>query len=239
MNEQMNSTVTEAISWRLASELCRRHPKTTRILITHPGGGQYNCLTIVNSQGGIGVIQLNRSGTIQVHQKFDTDRPSDWRATEWSEYLASDPLEFLKQLEISSGLNPPRDVPTSVPRTLTYRVLAALTATAIMTVRPLEVKSGFIDTSGDGDGPNGALEQFDAIPEKLLRLRPTDLNGEPGYRFWILTRAGVPILVIEEETATGWVQHRKTAIDLKKVFTRHHRNPQLVAFELLRRVDTL
>jgi hypothetical protein len=114
MNEQMNSTVTEAISWRLASELRRRHPKTTRILITHPGGGQYNCLTIVNSQGGIGVIQLNRSGTIQVHQKFDTDRPSDWRATEWSEYIASDPLEFLKQLEISSGLNPPRDVPTSV-----------------------------------------------------------------------------------------------------------------------------
>ena len=79
----------------------------------------------------------------------------------------------------------------------------------------------------------------DAIPGKLLRLHPTDLSGEPGYRFCILTRAGVPILVIEEETATGWVQHRKTAIDLKKVFTRHHRNPQLVAFELLRRVDTL
>lgn len=239
MNEPMNSTVTEAISWRLASELCRRHPKTTRILITHPGGGQYNCLTIINSQGGIGVIQLNRSGTIQVHQKFDTDRPSDWRVTEWSEYLASDPLEFLERLENSSGLNPPRDVPASIPRTLTYRVLAALTATAIMTVRPLEVKSGFIDTSDGGGGPNGALKLFDAIPEKLLRLRPTDLYGEPGYRFWILTRAGVPILVIEEETATGWVQHRKTAIDLKKVFTRHHRNPQLVAFELLRRVDTL
>ena len=104
MNEQMNSTVTEAISWRLASELCRRHPQTTRILITHPGGGQYNCLTIVNSQGGIGVIQLNRSGTIQVHQKFDTDRPSDWRATEWSEYIASDPLEFLKQLDAHSHI---------------------------------------------------------------------------------------------------------------------------------------
>jgi hypothetical protein len=108
-----------------------------------------------------------------------------------------------------------------------------------MTVRPLEVQSGFIDTSGYGGGPNGALELFDAIPEKLLQRRQTDLNSEPICRFWILTRAGVPILVIEEETATGWVQHRKTAIDLKKVFTRHHRNPQLVAFELLRRVDTL
>ena len=35
-----NRSVLEAASWRLASELVRRHPDTVRLTGAHPGGGQ-------------------------------------------------------------------------------------------------------------------------------------------------------------------------------------------------------
>lgn len=52
-----------AAPWRLAGRFVRRQPHTTSLLRTHPGGGMYDCLSILPPTTEKG--ELNRYGTIQ------------------------------------------------------------------------------------------------------------------------------------------------------------------------------
>ena len=239
MIKWVDRSTLEAASWRLASELVRRHPQTTRILHTHPGDGQYDCLTITSPTMATGTIQLNRNGTIQVHQRFDGGPDVQWEPTSWDKYLGADPRLFLDRLEHAAGLPTPQHVPPSVPMTLTYRVLAAVAATAVKSVHPVEIHSGYLDTSGYGGGPNEALDLFPAVPTELRRARDTDLFGEPGYRFWIVLRDHVPILAFEQEQGVVWTPHHTEGTDLLGLYKQSRRNILIVTLELLRLADNV
>ncbi|WP_375502610.1 hypothetical protein [uncultured Jatrophihabitans sp.] len=108
-------TVIEAVSWRLASELHRRHPSTTGLLRWHPGGGQSDCLSLRSTSGEEGDIRLNRNGTIQVTARFDGRAPTR-PPTTWDDYLRADPRQFLHGLESDAGLPAPSTLPASTPR---------------------------------------------------------------------------------------------------------------------------
>ena len=179
-----DGSLLEAASWRLASELVRRHPSTTRLIRAHPGGGQYDLLWVKpGSSGSSGSISLNRNGTIQVPDRFD-GRRSDWQPTQWDEYFRADPREFLVRLEAAAGLPAPGQLPAATPMTLTLRVLAAIAATGVKSVHPIEIVPGYIDTSGYGGGPNEeAFESFSAIPRELRAPRGTYLDGD--YRILV------------------------------------------------------
>jgi hypothetical protein len=238
MADWIDRTVLEAASWRLASELVRRHPLTTRVLHTHPGGGQYDCLTITSPTGGGGTVELNRNGTIQVHDRFDGRSDDQWEHTDWDNYLRADPRAFLDRLERASGLPTPTHVPPSDPMTLTYRVLAALAATALKSVHPIEIESGQIDSSGGG-GPNDALDSFPAIPEELRRVQDDDLFHQAGYRFWIALRDRVPILAFEQDEGMAWTQHHGEGFDLMGLYELSDHNLLIVTLELLRLADNV
>lgn len=235
--EWNDRSVLEAASWRLASELVRRHPDTTRLIRAHPGGGQSDCLWILPTAGPAGDIRLNRNGTIQVLERFD-GRPADaWRPTEWEEYLAADPREFLHRLETAAGLPVPQAVPAATPTTLTYRILAAIAATAFKSVHPIEIQPGVIDTSGYGGGPNGALDGFGAIPRDLLRPRSGDFYDEPRYRFWIVLRDEVPVLALEQSEGWAWAQHHDVGFSTMGMYEESRRHLLVTAMKLLRKVD--
>jgi hypothetical protein len=230
-------SVLEAASWRLASELVRRHPDTTRLIRAHPGGGQSDCLWLLPTAGPDGDIRLNRNGTIQVLERFD-GRPADaWRPTEWAEYLAADPREFLHRLETVAGLPVPQVVPAATPTTLTYRILAAIAATAFKSVHPIEIQPGVIDTSGYGGGPNDALDGFGAISQDLLRPRSGDFYGEPLYRFWIVLRDEVPVLALEQSEGWAWTQHHDVGFSTMGLYEESRRHLLVTAMKLLRKVD--
>jgi hypothetical protein len=237
MPDWVDRSVLEAASWRLASELVRRHPATTRILHTHPSNGQYDCLTITSPAGDGGTVQLNRRGTIQVHTRFDDQEGNEWPPTEWIDYLAAAPREFLDRLERASGLAAPAHVPPSSPTTLTYRLLAALAATGLKTVHPIEIQSGSLDTSGYGARPNDALDSFPAIPSELRQDQHDDLFGHAGYRFWIVLRNRVPILAFEQDAGLAWTQHHGESFDVMRRYERSRRNLLIVALELLQLAD--
>jgi hypothetical protein len=167
--EWVDRSVLEAASWRLASELVRRHPNTTRLIRAHPGGGQSDCLWILPTAGARGDVRLNRNGTIQVLERFDGRPANAWQPSGWDEYLRSDPRQFLHRLEVSAGLPVPQQVPPATPTTLTYRVLAAIASTAVKSVHPIDIQPGMIDTSGYGGGHNAALSLFGAIPAGFPR----------------------------------------------------------------------
>ena len=161
------------------------------------------------------------------------------RPVEWEEYLAADPREFLHRLEVGAGLPVPPQVPPANATTLTYRILAAIASTPVKSVHPIDVQPGFIDTSGDGSGPNDALATFKAIPAALLRGRDDDLNGEPGYRFWIVHRDGVPVLALEQREGLAWTAHHEVGFSVMALYEESRRHLLVTALKLLRRIDQL
>lgn len=100
-------------------------------------------------------------------ERFDGRPADDWQPTQWSEYLFAEPRGFLDRLERAAGLPSPSHVPTATPRTLTYRVLAAIAATGFKSVHPIEIQEGLIDTAGCGGGHNENLDAFPIDPERL------------------------------------------------------------------------
>lgn len=238
MQEQFDRSVVEAASWRLASELVRRQPTTLRLIRGHPGGGQSDCLWLLPLAGNDGDVRLNREGTIQVLERFDGRPADEWRPTEWTEYLFAEPRAFLDRLERAAGLPSPSQVPTATPRTLTYRVLAAIAATAFKSVHPIEIQEGFIDTSGYGGGHNENLDAFPIDPERL-RAGPDDFFDEAGYRFWIVVRDQVPILAIDQADSFAWTSHGSTPVEVMALFKKSRRHVMVTTLELLRRIDNI
>jgi hypothetical protein len=236
--EEFDRSVVEAASWRLASELVRRHPTTVRLIRGHPGGGQSDCLWLLPLDGDNRDLRLNRSGTIQVLERFDGRPADEWRPTEWSEYLFAEPRAFLNRLERAAGLPTPSQVPTAAPRMRTYRVLAAIAATAFKSVHPIEIREGVVDTSGYGGGHNENLDAF-SIDAGRLRPGPDDFFGEAGYRFWIVVRDQVPVLAIDQADACAWTPHGHAPIEEMRLFRNSRRHVVTTALELLRRVDNV
>lgn len=232
-------TIIEAASWRLASEFVRRHPTRTRLIRAFPGGGQYDVLWVLDTKGGAGDIRLNREGTIQVHGRFDGAPDIDWAPTSWDDYLRADPSSFLEQLERAAGLASPTSVPSVTPTSLTYRVFAALTATAAKSVHPITIDLGYIESSGmGGSGPNPLLDGF-GVPPALRQPRADDLFGEAGYRFWIALRDRKPMFVIEQSSATAYFAGTSHAVDLMALYRHSRRDVTFVAASLQHEAATL
>jgi hypothetical protein len=120
--------------------------------------------------------------------------------------------------------------------TLTLRILAAIAASGVKSVHPIEIVPGLFDTSGYGGGPNEeAFASFSAIPRELRENQSEYLDGE--YRFWFVYRDGVPILAFEQGQALAWTQHRDAAWSLMDVYSESRRDLLVTALELLRRVN--
>ncbi len=131
----------------------------------------------------------------------------------------------------------PPQVPAATPTTVTYPVLAAVAATAVKSVDPVDVQLGFIDSSGHGGGPNVALSAFPAIPAELLRARADDLLGEAGYRFWTRVPRQRPGARLEQRDGLAWTRHHDATLRLMTLYAESRRNLLVTALELLRKVD--
>lgn len=177
-------------SWRLAAELVRRYPHMLRIIETHPGGGQYDCLDLVEHQPPRPVIthlSLNRHGS--AHGEHGT------YAEVWEHAVSTDdPRGLLDRLAALTNLPPVSHVPPSTPAVVVYRLIAAALAQAAFGRVKSECRSGYLDSSGmDGSGVREAW--FAHFPEARHRLAASDANdvlGVPAYRFWFLLRDGEP-----------------------------------------------
>lgn len=184
----------EALSWRIAAELIRRHPGVLNAIETHPGGGQYDCLTLVRNQksstsrsAGHLVCHLNRAGLGHL-------TPASWFEQEserlnWLDVLFADDFDadVISWLEAGGGLNESR--PENVDRA--SAAAASLISSALWIGqsmgKQLTARNGFHDSSGSF-GSGVMLEYFSALsmtPELDLHL-DIDLDGQPAYRYWFI-----------------------------------------------------
>ena len=147
--------IVNALAWWVTAELIRRHPNTLRVLETHPGGGQYDCLSLFRRDGDRHnpelVVHLNRSGSITPNSWFHSDGGGEPDRFNWLDVLATDDrrAHIVEQLEQSEGLGSPKSTPPTNRRSVGPRVLARFAASASLTTRRWDIRNGYLDTSGE------------------------------------------------------------------------------------------
>lgn len=199
----VHPSVIEAASWRLCSELARRHPHALRIVELHPGGGQYDCLALVAREPEPqSLLHANRVGSIHANPEDD----SHGRTWAWAEYLtAREPRHFLLDVEQALRLDPPPMVPAATPWTLSWRAIASALASEILGVSGLRAMNGMLDTSGWEGGPRAELfEAFPGARDASRRSNDADLLDQPAYRFWFLLHGDEPCVAVESDSSRCW-----------------------------------
>ena len=181
-------------SWWVASELLRRHPEL-ELVETHPGGGLYDCLTIIGERGPHELhIDLNRAGRMHVHSpmasRFDRTRWGIEHPVEWStERDQSDRRLIPRFLEDAVGLAAPAQTPVTTPKSLAFRMIYQLLLFALNEGAGWVARNAQLD-SGDMTS-NYELPYFDNIESAQGALRRgKSHNGQAisRYDFWGMLR---------------------------------------------------
>jgi hypothetical protein len=187
----------EVLSWKLASEFHRRHPSGLSIIETHPGGGQYDCLTFIR-QGKV-LAHLNRVGSFT-----PMEAPTaviSWDQI-WKRGLMEDGIgEVLDQMSRSCGLPVPAKLPSTNRESLTYRVMAGIISSLVFDASGWEWRNGQEDTSGDGNQlvRDRWLSLFPDMKNQEPLPDGEDFSGNTKYSFWFLVCDGIPVLRVTRD----------------------------------------
>lgn len=214
----------EVYSWRLMTEIWRRFPDRFRLAETHPGGGQYDCLSLIDLRPETkSSLDINRGGSLHVHHG---DAPQSW--PDWIQRSQTDTVGFLNEVCRSLGMASPKSLPSSTPTTITYRFISEFLTHAIGRLETWECRSGFCDTSGYGGGPR--KEWFDVFPS--IRAAPppsamvkTRLPAECGY--WFLVKDSQPQLCLDTDGRA--FKKSGDVVELPAIYARHKRIWTLIA----------
>jgi len=214
--KEPSSAMKEIASWRVVSELVRRYPERLTVLETHPGGGQYDMLTLIDRhrihdlesplEPFPGAFQFNRVGSVFIN---DGRQEIVWRGF-WSEILAvEDPRSLIRRLSAAAGLPRIQRLPVHTPAVLVYRLIASFLSQTTLTRERWECRNGYVDTSGYGGGiAESYFAQFPGTHTRLDIREPGDVLGIPAYRFWFLVEGQeqVPRLALETATGIAWTE---------------------------------
>lgn len=200
--------ITLVASWRLTAELVRRYPSRFTVIETHPGGGQYDCLALLDQDPASGLerIDLNREGSTFVWSK---DQQEGWRWVWrgcWPEMVATaDPRELLDRLSQHAGLAPVKHVPHANAQVVAYRVISAFLSHAIFGRVNWDCRNGYLDSSGMSGGRRDELFQgFPSARQRLAIRERDDVLDIPAYRFWFILKNDTPVLAIEAKHGLAW-----------------------------------
>lgn len=180
----------EFVSWRLATEMYRRYPDQLSLVEMHPGGGQYDCLSLLSNDDDL-TIHINREGSVAVWSKaanLDSERP--W-GQKWSQHLigSEDLKEDLDELSNLIRWQIPNPLPPSTPGVITFRFITEFLTHVPLSRRQWEWRNGFHDTAGYSGGV--MADWFAAFPQALESAReqgPRGFMSNSEYKFWFLVK---------------------------------------------------
>jgi hypothetical protein len=220
---QLSRQFIESASWRIACELMRRHGQRLRLIETHPGGGQYDCLSIYERASDRHVLDLNRVGSAH---GWLTDRSM---GDLWAQCAAADdPKDLVDAVERLAGLESSGVIPDETPEVVTLRFVAELLAGRLLGRGRWECRNGYHDSSGGGGGPVSDFQRFAVLNARRATRERDDLRSVPEYRFWFVRCDSKPVLALEASTATVWNVGGET-FQLFDRFKRERRIGPLVA----------
>ncbi len=170
----------ERLGWGLVAEIMRRHPTEFQVVETHPGGGQYDCLSMLAADG-THIMDLNREGSLHLMPDGQRIGPV-WELIELlGPAKTAEMIDDIGQFAVRGGL--PDRVPTVTAMSKIAGVMAPLGWTWV---------NGMFATSGYGGGRSDSC--FDAFPQidrAVLGVEASRTNFTPEQRFWFLVSTAV------------------------------------------------
>lgn len=196
--------IINALAWWVASELIRRHPRELRVIETHPGGGMYDCLTLVSRDRGATMMQLNRTGRIQIRYTDRGDHNQEFYA-EWLPLLRLGRQRklFIKSIEEALNLPTRSNALPTHHHSVGVRLIANLAGRIAFSNKTWDIRNVMEDTSGVGGGPHDKwMASFPQLDFPRLQM---DFLGSPHYRYWcLLDFKKEPILCIDVDRGLAW-----------------------------------
>jgi len=210
--------LTEILSWRLVTELWRRFPDRFYLIETHPGGGQYDCLSLVTINGSLtSVLGVNRGGSVHVHKG---KAPQSW--SDWTDRMLDRPQKFLDQICQAMGMTVPKKLPKTTATTVAFRYITDFLPHAIGQLEQWECRNGFLDTSGyDGGKRENWFNRFPSITPGKMSEQLAHGKLDPAYGYWFLLRDGEPMLCIDLNGRLH--KPNGEAYDLLSIYSKHRR----------------
>jgi hypothetical protein len=188
--------IIEAISWKLAAEFHRRHPGQMSIIETHPGGGQYDCLTFLRDRVILG--HLNRVGGFTPKA---SERSILWENL-WPRCVTNTGLrEVLDEMSDGCGLKIPKKLPPTQSSSLSYRIMALVSAALAFEHSEWEWRAGTEDTSGHPcpDSRDVWFLQL-SMDQELRSAKSAEKDGLLGrLSYWFLLKDDEPLCCISDE----------------------------------------
>jgi hypothetical protein len=248
--------VIEATTWLLVADLMRRHEKAQglRVIETHPGGGTYDCRTILQPtlhEFGSKVDLNLASGNLHVHVPMGKPR----RPKPLPEIAGFAPLPYVEAMlraehrmqvvqcvEALVGLPSVRKSPATTRQALVYRLMAEIAFRAMFDGPRVRWENGRFDTSGYGpDDPiRPELRQVPALAARLGDPAPIGTVADrPGYWAWLwmsrpdskTEQRAVAVLTIDAEF---FVLDRNAApLDVYSEYSANGRSVSALATQLI------
>lgn len=187
------SPMKESASWSLVSVFLRAFPKW-RVFHTHPGGGQYDCLLLVDRVESPTVrININRRGSIHAEVMTPDGEQHGYSGSDWFETLISGtpPRDLAQDVCRSVGIQWPASSPATSRWSLTYRTIAQVVTGSATSLHPLTATTWWFDTSGPEDSsllmstPHLELERMD--PSEVWLLMDQDVARGWLWNGWVWT----------------------------------------------------
>lgn len=185
-------TVVNAGSWTVAVEFTRAAPGL-QVFETHPGGGQYDCLTLVDADVK---IDINRVGSIHAHASPTGEHTPLIPAEQWQAMLARPGGAAAVAETVAAGCGMPWAAhrPATTARLLQYRVISRLLASRAFSRAEWDVRSRFHDSSGPGGcslvgtTPGDDVDRLD--PRQVWRVLRAGTEVAWLWDGWAWTLAG-------------------------------------------------
>lgn len=220
-------------SWWVASEFMRRHPEL-ELIETHPGGDQYDCLTILVTERPEELhISLNRLGRIHAYAKeappFDWGRFGIQYPIEWSGESRLDDRRMLPRLlEQAVGLSSPSQTPVTTSKTLTFRVIYQLLLFAFNESQAWEVRNAAFGSRGSSSYSTSDL--FADIASARSSLVHYAQEAKQKESFWAVLCDNRCVGLLQENATL----HRPNAepVNLMKIYNANKRDILPTAMEI-------
>jgi hypothetical protein len=186
----------------------------------HPGGGQYDCLSLWDLKTQQAVMQINRGGSLHV---FPSNGGADQSIGDWIFQMAtSNSQQILDRLCELLRLPVPAKLPHSTPTTITYRFVTELLTHSIGRLENWRCLNGCLDSSGWSSGIRHELfAKFPSVETDSLVDRAKQSKFCKGFDYWFLLRDDEPQFCLQTNGHAVTVAGDK--YDLNQIYQKYHR----------------
>ena len=219
--------IAESTAWHLCSEFVRHRPEA-RIYFWHPGGGQYDMLSVfIPTRDGWNnrLFDLNMRGSIRYYVD------SREIIIPWKDFFRDGPQQTIETIERATGWRQTTETPLSTPAVLAYRVVSTLVRMTAQTKDRVTIDMAFHDSSGYSAGIAKVKPGFEHAAVHTESQPDEEGPFDKYSRLWVLFSQERVICYVHD---SGHVfLHGGITLDLTKLYDVHRRNIHLlVAKEL-------